>query len=390
MTTRHDICFVGLKCYDLLTGAAVPRYLGGIEKLLVSMARGLAARGIKVAFVTYDHGQKDGLVVDGITLYKAYNNSEGLPGVRFFHPRMTKLWAAMRRADAAVYFQMGAGTETGNVALGCHHFMRSKRPFIFSIASDKDADAEGLKKLPGREQALYRYGLKQADLLISQTVKQQQMLERSLGLKSSVMAMPIEAPAGVDLAARAQAQPARHHVLWVGRIIETKRLEFLFEVARRCPEVVFDVVGTPNKGSGYFDRLQREAESVPNVVLHGRVAEGVLPELYRQATLLSCTSILEGFPTTFLEAWSYGVPVVTTFDPDDIVANNGLGRVVSEVDEMVSYIQELTGSKDAWLLVAQRAVDYFNRHYTLDAVLPQFESHCASLVNASAGFSSKS
>ena len=389
MTPRHDICFVGLKCYDLLTGAAVPRYLGGIEKLLVSMARGLVARGIKVAFVTYDHGQEDGEVVDGITVYKAFDNARGLPGLRFFHPRMTKLWAAMRRADAAVYFQMGAGTETGNVALGCHHFMQSKRPFIFSIASDKDADAEGLKRLPGRERALYQYGLRHADLLISQTSKQQKMLARSLGFESAVMAMPIEAPLDVDLATKARTEPEPHHVLWVGRIIETKRLEFLFEVARHCPEVVFDVVGTPNKGSDYFDRLQKEAESIPNVVLHGRVAEGVLPELYRQATLLSCTSVLEGFPTTFLEAWSYAVPVVTTFDPDNIVAHNGLGCVVSEVEEMVSYIDEMTSSRDAWQVVAQRAYDYFNEHYTLDAILPEFENYCASLANSSSGFASK-
>ncbi len=385
---KHDICFVGLKCYDLLTGAAVPRYLGGIEKLLVSMARGLCARGLKVAFITYDHGQVDAEVVDGITIYKCFATADGYPGVRFFHPRMTKLWSAMRRAEAALYFQMGAGTETGNVALGCQYFVKPKSVFVFSVASDKDADSEGLKRLPRRERSLYLYGLKSADLLIAQTAKQKEMLKSSLGFDSMVMAMPIETPDRVDITEKANRRPERHHVLWVGRIIETKRLEFLFEVAVRCPDVIFDVVGTPNQQSGYYKALVEQAEALPNVILHGRVEEGVLPRLYRDSSLLVCTSVLEGFPTTFLEAWSHGVPVVTTFDPDDIVANNRLGRVVTDVNEMVSALTAMTTSPQVWQLAAQATVDYFDRHYTLDAILPVFESRCAALIDVPSGFSS--
>lgn len=58
------------------------------------------------------------------------------------------------------------------------------------------------------------------------------------------------------------------------------------------------------------------ARSLSNVRLHGRIAErAALAELYRGAALLCCTSSLEGFPNTFLEAWSHGLPVVTTSTP---------------------------------------------------------------------------
>ena len=382
--SKSDICFVGLKCYDLLTHATIPRYLGGIEKLLVTMARGLAARGVKVSFITYDDGQKDGEVVDGVKIYKCYSKDGGLPGLRFVHPRMTGLWSAMRRADASVYFQMGAGTETGNVSLGCRYFLRHKRHFIFSIASDKDTEVEGLSVLPLRERLLYLSGLKSADIIISQTTKQQKMLRNSLGFDSNVLAMPIEAASGVDVQSKANADVEKLHVLWIGRIIETKRLEFLFEVAKQCPDVIFDVVGTPNKKSTYFENLNTLSKDIKNIGFHGKVGEGVLPKLYQDTRLLVCTSILEGFPTTFLEAWSYGVPVVTTFDPDDVVSNNGLGYVVENVGEMVATINKLLDSRETWRQAAQRSYDYFNQNYTLDAILPEFEKCYTDLINPTA------
>ena len=36
--------------------------------------------------------------------------------------------------------------------------------------------------------------------------------------------------------------------------------------------------------------------------------------------MLLSTSDFEGFPNTFLEAWSVGLPIVSTFDPDTVFA----------------------------------------------------------------------
>jgi glycosyltransferase involved in cell wall biosynthesis len=379
--SRHEVCIVGLKCYDLLSGASVPKYLGGIEKLLVTMARGLSRSGVNTAFITYDHGQPDVEMIDGVTVYKAFSDEAGLPGLRFFHPRMTGLWRAMRHADAAVYLQMGAGSEAGRVALGVRFFTHNRKAFVFSLASDKDADREAIERFPLRERMLYLYGLQSADLLISQTQTQRQALLQSFGHESTVLPMPIESPDGIDTDAMA-ADRRTHRVLWVGRIIETKRLELLFKAARRCPDVQFDVVGTPNRESDYYQGLVREAEEIDNVKLHGRVAEGVLPGLYREATLLLCTSILEGFPTTFLEAWSYATPVVTTFDPDGVVAANELGVVVEAEDGVVDAIQCFTTDQAQRQQYCTRVRQYFEENYTLDAILPKFKSHLKSLMDS--------
>ena len=184
MACLFDVCFVGLKCYDLLVGNDPPRYLGGIEKQLVSLAQGLAQQGLRVAFITYDHGQETVSEKNGLTLFKSFSPDTGIPVLRFVHPRMTKLWSAMRQANAAVYLQMGAGSETGVVALGCYW---QKRRFVYLVASDADCEQGYPLLRTKREQILYKSGLKAADQIVAQTVKQQHLLNDNFGLKAKVL-----------------------------------------------------------------------------------------------------------------------------------------------------------------------------------------------------------
>src|SRR5687767_1384993 len=132
------VCIVGLKCYDQVAGNAVPRYLGGIETQLTVLARGLASEGCEVSLVTYDQGQPDSEIIKGVRVLKSYPPEGGIRMLRLLHPRSTRLWRAMRRADADVYLQMGAGVETGQVALGCRLVGGQRRKFVYCLASDLD------------------------------------------------------------------------------------------------------------------------------------------------------------------------------------------------------------------------------------------------------------
>jgi glycosyltransferase involved in cell wall biosynthesis len=366
MANDFDICIVGLKCYDLLAGESVPRYLGGIEKVLVSLAKGLAQEELKVAFITYDHGQPDAIEIDGVTIFKSFGPDEGLPVVRFVHPRMTKVWSTMRRVGAKIYLQMGGASETGVVGLGCD-LVPGRPSFIFNIASDGDCVPELPFLHLGREIWLYKQGLSRADLVISQTRKQLQLMSENFSINSTTVPLPVIGP-GNDFKAPAPPEPGHARVLWMGRIVETKRLEWLFDIAEACPEVSFDVVGTPNEESDYANGLMQRGESLINVTMHGRVAEEALPGLFKSASLFCSTSTLEGFPTTFLEAWSYGVPVVTTFDPDNLVANNRLGSVVTTLQEQIGEIRFLLDSDVAWKAASQRVRRFYLESFTLKAI----------------------
>ena len=359
------ICIVGLKCYDLLSGAETPRYLGGIENQLVLLARGLADRRFTVSFVTYDHGQPDGIEYHGIRTYKAYEREGGIPGVRFLHPRWTGLCAALARADADLYYQMGAGCETGQVARWCR---RNQRHFVFATASDADC-IPGLPLLKDRrEKWLYRYGLKAARMVISQTQGQEQLLLVHYGISSRIFRILSPEPPSSTTPAE-----DRKRILWVGRICPEKRPHLLLDIARRLPEHTFDVIGDANADTAYAREFRREAQRHPSIVLHGRVSNDQLRHMYDEAILLIGTSQTEGFPVTFIEAWSRAIPVVSTFDPDNVIRDHGLGAVAAEADGMASSLRKLLQTHEVWLACSQAARQYYLNHHAPEVCLPRFE-----------------
>jgi len=365
------VCIIGLKCFDHIAEKPVPQYLGGIETQLAVLAKGLRRTGCEVSLITYDHGQADRQTYDGVKIFKSHAPSGGVRGLRFFS-RVSRLWNAMRQADADIYLQMGAGDETGLTALGCRFKSERARKFVYCLASDADCHGPLGAKRFGMEMNLYRLGIKRADLVIAQTQKQQKHLKSSLGLDGRIIPMAVSNLN--DSSARRM-----NSVLWVGRLMLEKRFEWLLEAARKCPELEFNVAGTPNQPSGYAAELMSAAAKIPNVRAHGKLSRPDLNRLFETCGLLCCTSMLEGFPTTFLEAWSCGLPVVTTFDPDGIVARKGLGSVVTTEDELVVQLRTLP-STDAYSGMSRAAKAFFAENYSVETVSRQFRNAFEELV----------
>lgn len=320
--------------------------------------------------VTWDEGQSDGVMIDGIRVFKMCRRDAGVNVLRFFYPRWTSLWHALRKADADIYYYNCGDLGLGQVVMWCQKYRRKS---VYSVASDPDCDRRLPKLKPMRERILFTYGLRNADRVIVQTEQQRRMLREGCAVNSTVVPMPCEGFSETDCG-QARVIPRRcRRIIWVGRISKEKRLEWLLEVAERCPDISFDVVGAANSDSEYASTLMRRAAGIPNVKMHGRVSHGEMVGYYRHCLLLCCTSIHEGFPNTFLEAWSCGVPVVSTFDPDGIVAERKLGWVASDVGDLITGLRTAVDSPDAWEAASRAARSYYMQRHTLDVVMPQFE-----------------
>jgi glycosyltransferase involved in cell wall biosynthesis len=358
------ICFVSPNNYDALVGRK--GHVGGMETQLATLARGLSDQGHRVSFITWDVGQTDGEDCGGIRVYTTCRPEAGLPVVRFVHPRWTSLSRAMGRADADVYCQGTAVGETGQVAAWCR---RHGKRFLFLVLSDTDCSLEPPSSMPLRHRLLRTYGLRRADTIVAQTETQRALIAQHLGRPSALVPPATSLPPG-DAGAR--PREARPRLLWVGRFSAEKRLEWFLDVAERLPEMAFDVLGAANRPTPYASDLARRAASLPNVVLHGHVNHQHVSAFYQRARLLLLTSRFEGFPSTMMEAWSHGVPTVSTVDPDGVVERQGLGLVAPSVPALVSAVLRLTASDDDWEACSRRAAAYVREHHSVEAAVGAF------------------
>lgn len=347
------VCIVGLGNLPVLAPEYSDRPAGGEELQHTLLARALARRGWQVSMVVADYGQADGTAWHGVKTYKAYRPEEGLPVLRFLHPRWTKLQHALKRADADIYYTSCAGSHLAQLVLFAH---RRGRKVAFRVASDSDCDPQSLLVRHWRDKQLYRWGVGRADLVLVQTLPQQRALARNFGVQSRVVG-PVVEPAG--------RRPAFHErdidALWVANMRALKRPQLFLEAAARLPDLTFHLAGAPApREEAVYEEARLKAESLPNVTFHGFVPQYRIGELFERARVHVSTSETDGFPNTFLQAWSHGTPVITFLDPGRIVSSNGMGAAVSNTEELNAAIAHLAGEAAAWESASSSSIRYFD------------------------------
>jgi glycosyltransferase involved in cell wall biosynthesis len=127
-----------------------------------------------------------------------------------------------------------------------------------------------------------------------------------------------------------EPEEERDGFLWVGGMVDFKNPLAFVELAQLVPEAPFFMVATERgpEWRGLAQQVRMEAASVSNLQLLPACGRDVLFNLYRRAIALVNTSLFEGFPNTFLEAWARGTPVLSlSVDPDGVIRRDALGVV---------------------------------------------------------------
>lgn len=363
---KPRIAIIAHNAYGALTGG--PGHIGGAERQTSLMAKWFAAAGHETSLICWGARELDGQRVSGVTVRTLGEAKSGLPGLRFLHPRLTGLHAAMRRADAEVYYHNAAESGTGLAGAWCR---RHGKKFVYSAAAELACDIRLPLMTKSYERMFYRYGVRHAHLRIVQTGAQQKLLQQGWGLSSVVLPMPCPGPEA-DFQPPAPPQPAR--VIWVGRVDDNKRLDWFLDIAAKLPSATFEIAAA---GNGFFDstyqQLQQRAEAMPNVRWHGAVPREQMPEFYRGATALCCTSRHEGFPNIFIEAWSHGVPVVTTFDPDHTATRLCIGAQAGDADGLTAALAAYCSDTDRWREASYRAREYYVKNHRVETAMARFQ-----------------
>jgi glycosyltransferase involved in cell wall biosynthesis len=374
------VCFVGLGNLPVLAPEFSDRPAGGEELQHALLARAFARRGWRVSMVVADYGQADGATWDGVKTYKAYRPDEGIPVVRFLHPRWTKLQGALQRAGADIYYTSCAGTQLTQAVL---HARRHGAKVVFRVASDSDCDPEALLVRYWRDKQLYRWGLERTDLVLAQTVPQQRALARNYGLQSRVLG-PVVQPAG----RRPAFQERDIDALWVANMRALKRPQLFLEAAAQLPELTFHLVGAPAaREEAVYEEARARAASLPNVTFHGFVPQHRIAGFFERARVHVSTSETDGFPNTFLQAWSRGTPVVTFLDPGRIVSTHGMGAAVNDIGELNAAIVRFARDPDAWQAASASGTRYFDEQLDESQIVSTYVEALSGLLASPAASS---
>lgn len=359
------ICFVGLDNYPVLNPSKGNEYFGGESVQQTLLAKAFYELGYEVTMVVGDYGQPRRETIDGIKVISTFAEDEGVPVLRYVYPRMTSVWSALKEADADVYFQSCAGVRTGLVARFCKRY---NRKFIFRLAHDSDC-IPGQQIIPyWRDRKIYEYGLKRTDLISAQGVKQVELLFKNYGLPSTPINMTVQLP-DTDINNKKDID-----ILWVNNLRDFKRPELVPELAKMLPNYNITMIGGAVPGNDeLYNQVKQLAEKTPNLDFKGVVAYHDINAYFLRSKLFVNTSDWEGFPNSFLQAWIRKVPVLSFFDPDGLIASEGLGAVPSTLNEMAASCDEILGDDKKLESIGATSEKFALENYSPVAVATEYE-----------------
>ncbi|MDL5514662.1 glycosyltransferase family 4 protein [Arenibacter sp. M-2] len=206
--------------------------------------------------------------------------------------------------------------------------MRIKLILMFA----SDSDLINGKELIARpwDRWLFRLGLLNVSNFVVQNSKQEKLL-RNRSPKSKLICIPNIWPYS------SEGSQKRDIILWVSNFRELKRPKWFIDLARELPNLKFVMVGGA-LDQKLFEECKKKASYVHNLQFLGSCSLPMVNALFERATLFVCTSEMEGFPNTFLQAWSNKIPVITTFDPSNLIQCKNLGVKVNSIGEAIDAI----------------------------------------------------
>jgi glycosyltransferase involved in cell wall biosynthesis len=360
------VCFLAPTTWPILAADPDIQVVGGAEVQQSMIAPALARRGYRVSMISFDYGQPDMAEVDGVTVYKMHKPDDGIPLVRYIHPRLTTLWRTLARVDADIYYQRTAAAWTGFLAAFCR---KHDRRAIYAGASDVDFIPGQQDIRYARDRWIYEWGLKRMDSVIVQNPVQREQLKRNYGVESTHIPSCYAPPAG------AKADRSGY-VLWAASVRPSKRAEMFLEIARRMPHQRFVMVGGADQGrkaEQYYRGIAEAARAIPNIDLKGFVPFAQAERHFDGARVLLNTSLYEGFPNTFLQAWARGIPTVSFFDTGSRRGGAPVYDLVGDISEASWKVDRLMRDDILWRDASQRVNAHFRACHSIDAIVARYE-----------------
>ncbi len=165
-------------------------------------------------------------------------------------------------------------------------------------------------------------------------------------------------------------------VLFVGRMVEYKGISALSDAAQKVwdtdPETQFVFIGPVE------DDMQTALEAIdPRMHVLGFVSKQEKADAYDACTVFCMPSKFEILPAVYLEAWSYGKPVIggPAHGLDTLIEGNGGGLVAEQTGASVAQaIRTLLADPARRTEMGTRGQQLVETQYSVDALVDVLES----------------
>jgi len=355
------ICFISRQAYPYLSGKEY-NSAGGSELQETLLAKELLKRGNKASFIVGDYGQESYTVIDNLEIYKGFFSYN--KGILRKVVEPIYFWNLLSNINADIYYRR----TPHNLAVIIGLFCKLKRKkFIFAAGSDTHFQKEGLHRMGLISRINYRLSSKVACVFIVQNSFQKKKAKEIMGINAVIIKNLIELPEEIFIK---NGSPI---VLFIGSVIEYKQPEIFIELARAIKGTKFYIVG-PFNDKNYYDSLKEKAQDISNLKFCDYLPREKILELYKKDIILVNTSKFEGFPNTFLEAWSYGNPVVSlNVDPDEVICKYKLGFHSKNKEKMIEDLITLIENKKLRKEFGMNGRKYVEYNHSFSVVIEKYQ-----------------
>lgn len=294
---------------------------GGAERQFFLFGKGLQKKGWSVSYI-----------VDDISVNKAANTVMPVEPASFSFMGGSKwhipfdwmsLLYAMWRADSHYYVIKTPAYLLVPMSVFTAFF---RRRLVFWAQTEFDA----YPKLRPRGKLLgflMDMGINRADIILAQSHSQLVGFRENFSKEAKLIK---------SISGKLSGNTKGNHenkcvdVLWVGNSMANKRYEIVLSLAKILPEYTFALAMNKADPERYA-QAGEQCKLISNINFLGEVNPVEMESWYGRSRLLLNTSVREGFPNTYLQAWQYGLPVVSIcIDPDDLVASLNLGVILDK------------------------------------------------------------
>ncbi len=358
---KIKICFVSMLGYPLYNRNCRREFFGGGAAVqLYILSREFSKNKIfDVNVITGNYNLTENKVELAKNI-KIFNIRPIKRKISYYFLSLINFFIILVKIRPDIIIQRAADKITGVCAFYCKLF---KKKFIYSIANITDVNGKNEKGFFGK---FYRYGLNNASHIIAQNRDQIVELEK---FKKRKFYNITTIQNSYEITKKLIQD--KKYILWIARAINWKRPELFLKLAEKFPYEKFIMIcgKTDEKVESlkYWKSVSDEALKISNLKFIKFVPFHKIDQFFIKTKIFINTSTFEGFPNTFIQAFTNMAPVISlNVNPDNLITEYRLGIWCNnDFNIMVENLKKLLYDEDIYQYYSQNCFDYVQQHHNV-------------------------